>query len=209
MSAYPVKEFSQNKLIFSEGSRGETAYILKKGSVAISIKVDAKEKEVSRLFPPSVFGEMALLLKDHKRTATARALECCEAVEISREAFDAYVDQSPPVIANILGAFADRLLSTTKRSLRTPDLFLAVCEILHLLGANKSGELSYMQTVQSFSKAFVVSTVQIEALFEMMESAKLIEMKKEKGKGRKFFVADPDDFLPRADNVYNSLKNLE
>ena len=208
MSGFPVKEFLQNKVIFSEGSKGETAYILKKGSVAISIKVGDQEKEISRLDPPTVFGEMALLLKDHNRTATARALANCEGVEISRRSFKEYIDRSPSVIRNILGAFADRLLATTRRALRTPDLFLGVCEILHLFGAHNSGDLSYRQTVGSLAKAFLVETDQIEALLEIMASANLIEVKKETGRGRRFSVPGDKDFLHRAHTVYGGLKRL-
>jgi CRP-like cAMP-binding protein len=102
-----------------------------------------KKNELARLRLPAVFAEMAFILREHKRTATATALEHCEVVEISRQEFNDYVDRSPSVISSILKALADRLLTTTMKALRTPDLFMGACEILHLFGKNGKSDLPY------------------------------------------------------------------
>jgi len=155
-----------------------------------------------------VFGEMALLLKDHKRIATATALEHCETVEISRRAFRDYIDRSPSVISSILKALAGRLQVTTMRALRTPDLFMAACEVLCLFGANGGDALPYGETVQSLSKAFLVDAKQIEGLLEMMLNANLIEPDRDQGKIAAIHIRKTDDFLQRADKIYNGLKNI-
>ncbi len=209
MSVYPVKEFFQNKVIFSEGSKGDAAYILKKGVVAISIKAGDQKNELTRLRPPAVFGEMALLLKDHNRTATATALEHCEVVEISRQSFGDYIDRSPSVIGSILRALADRLMTTTMRALRTPDLFMGACEILHLIGHNSGGALPYEQAVEALSKAFLVGNRQIEGLFEMMSSANLVTSAQDPNGVRTISISGNDDFLERAHKIYKGLKDIE
>ena len=115
MSNFHVRKFSQNETICEEGSTGAVAYILRKGSVEISFDVGGNKKVLTILKPVTVFGEMALILEDHKRTATATALEHSEVVEIEKKDFDKYIEKSPQVIAAALKALVERLLETTSR----------------------------------------------------------------------------------------------
>jgi len=69
-----VREFQTEAVIFREGEIGNTAYILTEGQVEISIQQDGQKSVLAVLNPITVFGEMALLLKDQKRTATAKAV---------------------------------------------------------------------------------------------------------------------------------------
>ncbi len=115
MSGFQVRKYSQNETICKEGATGTAAYILRKGRVEVSVDVEGNKKVLTILEPVTVFGEMALLLKDHKRTATAIALEYSEIVEIEKKYFDEYIGESPPVIATALKALVERLLDTTSR----------------------------------------------------------------------------------------------
>jgi len=122
MSGFHVRKCSQNETICKEGATGTAAYILRKGTVEVSVLVEGNKKVLAVLNPVTVFGEMALLLKDHKRTATATALEYSELVEIEKKYFDEYIGESPPVIATALKALVDRLLDTTSRLKKHEDL---------------------------------------------------------------------------------------
>ena len=93
---------------------GTVAYILREGGVEISVEVEGSKKVLT------VFGEMALVLPDHQRTATAAAADCSEVVEIAKSDFDDYIDSSPAVIAAALKALVDRLRETTVR-LKSPE----------------------------------------------------------------------------------------
>ncbi len=115
MSGFQVRKYSQNETICKEGATGTAAYILRKGKVEVSVDVEGNKKVLTILEPVTVFGEMALLLKDHKRTATAIALEYSEIVEIEKKYFDEYIGESPLVIATALKALVERLLDTTSR----------------------------------------------------------------------------------------------
>ncbi len=208
MTTFSVREFNQSQDIFTEGSIGDVAYILKTGSLEISVKVLDRKIVLSELNPPAVFGEMALLLKGHKRTATATALELSEVVEIHRQAFDDYMDKSPPVIANILKALANRLKKTTMKAAKAPDTFIGMCEILNLLAIHANSEFLYEQIVNSLSNAFFMDIKQTKELLVMMEEFRLIEIKEIK-KGRKIvYLPEKDSFLKRAQKIYTALKTF-
>lgn len=115
MSGFHVKKFSKDEVICQERSTGNVAYILREGRVEISVNVDGTKKVLAVLEPVTVFGVMALVLKDHKRTATATVLEHAEVVEIEKKDFDEYIEKSPKVITAALKALVDRLLDTTTR----------------------------------------------------------------------------------------------
>ncbi len=208
MSVYPLRDFRQNEVVFSEGSRADAAFILKSGKVEISIKAGDQDKQLATLTPPAVFGEMSLLLQGHKRTATVKAVEPSEVVEIGRQAFDEYIDKSPPVIGSLLKALAGRLQEATVKAMRSPVLFVGVCEVLHLLAANTGSDLLHDQTVQSLSKAFAVDAGQIAKVLEMMSDTSLIELKQEEGKGTVVHIPKKDDFLERAYKIHQGLKSI-
>ena len=80
MSDFHVCKFKKDQRIFNVGARGDAAYILRSGSVEISIDKAGRKVVLAVLQPPVVFGEMALLLEDSDRTATAIAVEESELI---------------------------------------------------------------------------------------------------------------------------------
>ena len=65
------RSFIDGEYIFREGESAEYAYIVKSGAVHIT-KITARGEDVLvRLENPSLFGEMALILKQ-KRSATIK-----------------------------------------------------------------------------------------------------------------------------------------
>ena len=89
----------KHNVIFTEGSRGDEAYLLVDGKVEISGSVDGRKKVFAVLQPVAMFGEMAVFLEDHGRTATAIALEDCKLVVLNRDDLQGYIDSSPPAIS--------------------------------------------------------------------------------------------------------------
>jgi CRP-like cAMP-binding protein len=115
MADFKVRKFSQDEIICEEGSLGNVAYILTGGSVEISVDVKGQKKVLTVLKPVTIFGVMALVLKENNRTATATALEDVEVVEIDKEEFDEYIEKSPRVISATLKTLVERLQETTSR----------------------------------------------------------------------------------------------
>jgi CRP-like cAMP-binding protein len=209
MSDYELKQFSRDKVIFAEGTVGQVAYILKQGSVEISVSTGDNKTVLTILTPPAVFGDMALLLQDHKRTATATAKEDCEVVEIKREAFDDYISKSPQVIASLLTALAARLQETTMKATKVPDVFIGVCEILNLFRAHTDLDLVYDRTVLSLSHAFFVDKEQIKKIIDIMVDVNLLEVISNEAGAQVIRVLRKDDFLPKAKKIGKALKSVE
>ena len=70
---------------------------------------------LAELKPVSVFGEMALLSKERKRTATAMALDHVKVIKIDRAEFDKQMKATPNFIATILLGVTERLIETSSK----------------------------------------------------------------------------------------------
>ncbi len=91
-------------LILKQGDRGESAYIIEKGRVEIFIETDFTDEQghpaihlVGTRGAGAMIGEMAII-DNAPRTASIRALEDCELLEITREDFTRRLEQSDPVL---------------------------------------------------------------------------------------------------------------
>lgn len=115
MAEFVVREFKTMSNIFKEGTRGDTAYILKEGRVIIYTMVKGERFVLAELTAPTIFGEMALLSKDQVRSASAEANSTVKLIEIDKAKFDELMSQSSSIIALILQALAKRLVDTTSR----------------------------------------------------------------------------------------------
>ena len=113
MHDFAVREFHALSHIFEEGSRGDKAYILKEGQVTIYTMVNGEKYVLAELTAPTIFGEMALLSKDHTRTASAEAWSNVEVIEIEQYMFNELLSQSPSIIALVIQTLAKRLDETT------------------------------------------------------------------------------------------------
>lgn len=205
MSVFFLKEYDQGCVIFEEGMPGYAAYILKKGSVEISTTVCEKKIVIATLKPLAVFGEMALLLKGNKRTATAIALEDSEVIEIDKKAFDQYVQKSPKIIRVLLTTFADRLRETTIAASRKPDIFLAICNILSLAAPQREADIIYEDTVGVIAKALLIDPSEIEEKLNMMENLGLIEIRDKAGKDKIIRLPEKEEFYERAVKLHGLL----
>lgn len=115
MQNFLLREFKETSFIFKEGSLGDTAYILKEGRVRISTRANGTKVVLAELSPVTIFGEMALLSKEQKRTATAEAISHVKVIEIDKIKFDELMSHSPSIIVTILHAITQRLVDTTSR----------------------------------------------------------------------------------------------
>ena len=206
---FQVEKYREGEVIFSKGSKGYSAYILKKGRVEISVIAEGKKVVLTTLEERSVFGEMALILEAHNRTATATALGDSEVVKIPKNVFDKYMKDSPRLISVCLIAVASRLQETTIKASGSPDAFLGVCQILHLFSIHDKDELSYGKTVEAMSKALLKDKTEIVEVLSMMESFSLLEWKKD-GRGEKtIHLMAGNDFMEKALKIYEILKGYK
>lgn len=100
----PPQNFPATRLIMKEGDAGKNMYVLIKGKVSVSIQ----GREVERIGPGGVFGEMALV-DQAARAATATASTDCQLLTITRSDFLELVRSKPGFAVSLLKAIAERL----------------------------------------------------------------------------------------------------
>jgi len=172
---YTVREFYKGETIFRQGSVGRKAYILKKGKVQVSVAGrDGEDTVVAVIEPVHVFGEMALLLDD-TRTATIKAVEFAEVIEVDRETFRQTLEGSPGIVVNILNAMAERLKLTTERVIELPDLVTGICEVLGLV-AEHSEEIFYDSAVKTLTRLFGIEEKQVKEELKKLENFRFMEL---------------------------------
>jgi len=105
MSQQSPKHFNAGTLIIKQGDTGHSAYLIEKGRVEIFIETypDENKNQTPRIHTVgtrgagAMIGEMAII-DNAPRTASIRALEDCELLEITREDFTRRLDTADPVL---------------------------------------------------------------------------------------------------------------
>ena len=112
-----VQRFSDGEVIISEGITSNNAYIVLRGRVRVTKKLDRKTLVIIPLKEGDIFGEMGLISKT-VRSATVSALGDVEVGFIDKEKFDELLDTLPADIRTIIHALVHRLRSTTDMMIR-------------------------------------------------------------------------------------------
>lgn len=99
-----VDTYHAGDVIFREGEKGESMYIVKAGSVDLQIM----GKTVETLEANAILGEMALL-DSETRSATAVAATDCQLVPINGEKFIYLVRETPYFALEVMQIMAQRL----------------------------------------------------------------------------------------------------
>lgn len=89
-----TREFKPGEVIVNQGYEGDSMFIIKSGSVRITMFKNDQEKELITLLPDSFFGEIALFERV-PRTATVIAAEESVLYEINRDNFAQLISQNP------------------------------------------------------------------------------------------------------------------
>jgi CRP-like cAMP-binding protein len=175
MTDFPSQGFSKGDVIFEEGAAADVAYILDRGSIEISALRKGHKIILAVLKPGAIFGEMALVLSDQKRTATAKALEDSEVTVINKSTFYKYLMNSSPVIRTLVSDLVDRLYKTTAMLVETDDLSVSICQMFRLLTQHQVPELDYEGTVNVFSRCFRINPDIIQDKLEQLAKSDLLE----------------------------------
>ena len=104
--------FKAKEIIIEEGSPGDCAYIIEKGSVEVSkITLNGEKLVLGVLEKSEIFGEMALI-DGLPRSATIIALEDCVLSVCTKETFNYLADHNPESLIPIFKVLVRRLRST-------------------------------------------------------------------------------------------------
>ena len=113
----PVVKYKAGESILAEDDASDSMYFIRKGKVEIMKKLSSLETpnaQLSVLGPGVFFGEMGVI-SNEPRSATARALDDVELLEIQRERFTAIAFQYPTILMNLMHNVSDRLRNTNVR----------------------------------------------------------------------------------------------
>lgn len=104
-AASPLRLFGTGEAVVGQGEPGHSAFVVCEGRVRVSL--DPGDVELAVLERGACFGEMSLLTGD-PRTASVRAVGDCTVVEITSEAFRAFVLNQPVLVERIGAVIAER-----------------------------------------------------------------------------------------------------
>lgn len=104
------------EVIFLEGQPADCAYVILKGEVQVTVD-DAKGNIVviARMHGGELFGELALLQKDGKRTATTMSKDGCELLVIDKAVFTKRLADADPLLRFVLEHLNGRIMMWTDR----------------------------------------------------------------------------------------------
>lgn len=102
------KAFPAGSVLFNEGDKGNTMYILQTGKVKISKRIGGEEKTLAVVPAGEFLGEMAILLNE-PRSATATVLEEVKALVIDSNTFEAMIKSNTEIAYRIIKKLAQRV----------------------------------------------------------------------------------------------------
>lgn len=117
-SVVSEKTLQHGEEIFHEGDPGDGLYLVRKGIVEISVRINQKDKRVfTRVLPGEMFGEMAVI-EEKPRSACAVVLEDASLYFISTQDFLRLVKRCPDVAMATMREVSSRLREFNTQFLR-------------------------------------------------------------------------------------------
>jgi CRP-like cAMP-binding protein len=103
--------FGRGERIIEQGTDGTSMFVLLHGSASVAVSQNGSMIRVGGLRMGDCFGEMSLLTGE-RRTATVRAEEDCEVIEIAKPAMANVLRESPECVVQLSELLAARKLET-------------------------------------------------------------------------------------------------
>ncbi|XP_077075734.1 cGMP-dependent protein kinase 1 [Siphateles boraxobius] len=171
-------KFQNNEVIVREGAEGNTFYIILKGEVLVTKKVNGQQKIIRKMSEGEHFGELALI-REILRTATCTAVGVVTCFSIDKEIFE----ETIPFESLELHDDADSLEDVEKPEKVGPETSLKLKELIPVPYQEGSyqGEPVTLG-VGGFGKVELVTTLQDRKYFAMKKISKQhIVAKKQEG----------------------------
>jgi sigma-B regulation protein RsbU (phosphoserine phosphatase) len=118
-SMLKTRSLKPGEILFREGQRGEHFYILTDGELEILLGAETNEELILNIIGPGEYlGEMSLIVPGGERTATARASKETTLLAMSRDEFNALIEQYPILSKSMVRVLSNRLDSTNFATFR-------------------------------------------------------------------------------------------
>lgn len=110
------RTFARGEVVFHRGDPADTLHLVTKGHFATRITTPRGDSALLAVHGPgSVFGEMAIVADDGRRSATVQALGGGETFCVLRTSYTGLVRRHPQVASVMLALLADRLRDANER----------------------------------------------------------------------------------------------
>lgn len=103
-----AREYPAGAVVFREGEPGASMYVIRAGTVRLSLHVRDTEMNLSTLSQGEFFGEMAIL-NNAPRSATATVVEEAILLEIEPKVFETMLRSNSEIALRMIQRLADRL----------------------------------------------------------------------------------------------------
>jgi CRP-like cAMP-binding protein len=108
------RTLSPGEVLFREGDRGEEAFQILEGTVAVTVEGPAGPTELARRGVGDLIGEMAVVL-DAPRSATVTALERTRVAVVTGEVLSRAMESANPLLARMVRSLSARLREEVER----------------------------------------------------------------------------------------------
>jgi CRP-like cAMP-binding protein len=106
--------FATGHNIFTEGMRGRRAFVVERGAVSIWTGNSGRSLELERLGPCCIFGELALIVDDAPRSATATAMMETTCLIIKDYEFRRKLDGADAFVRALVRILAENIRETNR-----------------------------------------------------------------------------------------------
>jgi len=109
------RTIGKSEVLFRKGDVGSSMFIVEDGAIEICVRSEQDQEDirVSTINKGGFFGELALI-SGQPRTATAKAIEDCQLLEMWREEFINFLSTRPIVAISMIGEIGKRLQATNE-----------------------------------------------------------------------------------------------
>ncbi|SCW61352.1 CRP/FNR family transcriptional regulator, anaerobic regulatory protein [Paenibacillus tianmuensis] len=159
------RKFKKGNILFFEGDVGEEFYLIHSGVVKIYRIDNSKEIILSLFREGDFFGEMSLVQKGLKRSATAETLEACSLYTLMRSDFQQFMERSPKLCLKLMEVAMERLRKANEKiydltflDVRTRTI-KTICRLAEEYGQPKAGGMFIDMKLTHQQLANMVGTV--------------------------------------------------
>jgi hypothetical protein len=109
----PGKHFADREVIVTQGSNGDSMYVVQSGKVEVVHTTEAGvDQQLATLKPGEFFGEMAIF-EDEVRSATVRAVGDSRVLEVDRKTVEKRIQDDPRLAVHMLKTMSSRIRKGT------------------------------------------------------------------------------------------------
>lgn len=163
----------KGSVIIRQGEEGNSAFLIQSGKVSIYTKKQDEDHEIvlAEIGTGAIFGEMALLF-DGPRTASAKALDDCNLIVLTRQVFDSKMEKSDPTVRALLKMLTERIINSNNTVINKKSDIGDLTDTAHIIydnilqGLPRTQQRPFENTVLPKLEAFLKSIGDFRERFE-------------------------------------------